>query len=250
MARPEFPAFLSSLFIGFYSERPAAVTLSAAVLSSLLQVYLVMCASQVLMLFCGPIVLFMFTMYDLLFGRVSSPSALKLGLTSVRKVLQMRERLTREIRLYRSLQLLTEEVNDLFASTLGETHGVVTLALICLAYGVLRCEGLLAVMMVYMFCWSFGSYFLLMNKLANINLGSKSLLRCIDSSFRSVYGGNVIAIVTFASAKEAKIVQRELRNMRELRLRGGSSVFYFDKKLILTVVYVVMSQSISLRIMF
>ena len=75
-------------------------------------------------------------------------------------------------------------------------------------------------------------YFLVMNEYAEINRGSKSLLKCLDSCGRSAYGGAPFAVVTIATAREAKIMRRVLKY---LLLKAGSSVFYFDKELVLTV---------------
>ena len=133
MAVPDFPAFVSSLFVATSSAELHAVI--TVVISSLLQVYLITCASQVLILFSGPIILFMFTMCDLLSIKISSFKAAQLGLTSVPKVLQMREKLHKELRVYKCVQLRVDEVNDLFASAFGQVDGVVISNLILWVYG-------------------------------------------------------------------------------------------------------------------
>ena len=61
----------------------------------------------------------------------------------------------------------------------------------------------------------------------------KSLLRCLDSYCRSA---DVVAFgLAGTRSREAKIIRTELRRLKDLRVKG-SSVFYFDKELVVTAV--------------
>ena len=87
-----------------------------------------------------------------------------------------------------------------------------------------------------------------MNNYAKIQIGSNTFLEsfkascfCDGTRVRAGRGG----LLHFSSA----IRKREYRSFRELRIKGGNSAFYFDKKLVLTFIGIILSQSVNLLIM-
>ena len=151
------------------------------------------------------------------------------------------------VRLYRELQLLTDEYNNMLASLHGIMHGMIVSLLILCAYIFVRTEGIMAALAAYVGIWVLPSYCELMNNYAEIQMGSRTFLESLKES-DSVRGSGSWMRTGRAGASVA-IIRRELRSLRDLRIRGGSSAFYFDKQLIPTVIGIILNQSVSLLIM-
>ena len=145
-----------------------------------------------------------------------------------------------------SLQLLTDEYNNLLASFHTILHGtLVSLFTLCV-YIFVRTEGIMAVLAAYIGIWALPSYCQVVNNYANILIGSRRFLGSLKESSSVGSSGNRMR--TGRAGASAAIMRRELRSFRELRIQGGSS-FYFDKKLVLTVIATILQQSVNLLIM-
>ena len=128
-----------------------------------------------------------------------------------------------QLRIYRCLQLLTADFNGSFATFYGMLHGMIIAFVVLCVYGSVRTEGVMAIVQTYAALWSLFAYLQVINNFAVINQRSKALL----NSLGQCCDGN-------------KRMSRQLRSYTELRVKGGSSAFYFDKKLVLTVIGIVL----------
>ena len=79
-----------------------------------------------------------------------------------------------------------------------------------------------------------------MKNYAETNHGSKALLVSLNASW---CGGWRPSRGTSAR------IERQLRSLRELRIKVGSSAFYYDKQLVMTVGDIVLNQAVSLLVM-
>ena len=100
-------------------------------------------------------------------------------------------------------------------------------------YGAVRTDGVMAVGQSYLAVWGFLSYLQLLKRYADINTGSRDLLRSLQVD---------------GSGDYSRIAVRELRSMKELRVKGGSSAFYFDNEAVLTTIHIVLNQAVNLLI--
>ena len=216
IASPRFPAFSSSLVI-WTGEEPLIVSLLFIAASSSFQIYIFTYCYQVVQLLTNLIFLYMFTMNDLLTVKIRSLEAVQLRLRSENglKLEKHWARLRRMIEFYRFLQLLTHEINDLFAAFLGLLHGAMVPFLVLCCYGCLRTEGMIAAILTYVAFIASLAYLTWMNEFAAINLGSKSLLRSLNSYCRSADG--IAFGLTTIRSREAKMIWGELKSLKDLR---------------------------------
>ena len=109
----------------------------------------------------------------------------------------------------------------------------------------------IALVQAYFGAWLLTSYLQVIKSYSEIYRGSKALLvslsaRCADKNVGSS-GGSSVAFGIGAGSHV--IIARELKSLTELRIRAGSSVFYFDKQLVLTVIQIVVSQTVGLLLL-
>ena len=159
--------------------------------------------------------------------------------------------LRRELSLYRCLQLLVDEYNGLFDSFQLLIHAASIIVTVLCVFGSLRTEGVIALVQAYFGAWLLTSYLQVIKSYSEIYRGSKALLvslsaRCADKNVGSS-GGSSVAFGIGAGSHV--IIARELKSLTELRIRAGSSVFYFDKQLVLTVIQIVVSQTVGLLLL-
>ena len=222
MARPHSPEFMSSLLV----HRPEHIRTLSIIASTTLQAYLLMCCSHVIPLICGPVALFMFSMSDFVQIQVAMQQ-------------QKPPRLRRSLKFYRCLQLHTNNFNRLFAAFNAMLHGIVIIFVIFCVYGALRMEGILAVALAYLGFWALVTYIVVATSYAEIHRRSVKLLRSIRRAMNGRTGRRT----------EGGGIALEIRSIRELCIVGGSA-YYFDKTLVLTIVEVVLVQSVNLLIMY
>ena len=158
-------------------------------------------------------------------------------------------RLQTELDTYRCVQLLMDEFNGLFGKLqTASRFTVISFVLFCV-YGFFRTEGLMAIVQAYLGLWLFLSWLTAMNIYAEINHESKDLLR----SFRTLCSSKInkpegsLERNTSSSRKRFMGVNRELKSLKELRIIASN--FYFDKQLVLTVIGIVLDNSVSLLLL-
>ena len=238
VVRPSSPEFFSSLFLSSVQQEGESIWLRAMVtlMSSTFQVYVLICYVQVLEPIFGPILLFMFTLSDITGGQKQC----KLGACSNRlEAIQ-----NAGIKLYRELQLLTDEYNNLLALFHAVQHGILVTFLTLCVYIFVRTEGIMAALAAYMGIWLLPCYCEIINNYAEIQIGSRTFLESLQETVP--VRRSRIWIRTGRAGSVAAIIRGELRSLRELHIKGGSSAFYFDKQLVLTVIHIIVNQSISL----
>ena len=113
-------------------------------------------------------------------------------------------------------------------------------------YIFVRTEGIVAIFAAYMGIWGLPAYCEMMNNFADILTGARIFLESLKESRSVRSSGNWIR--TGRAGANAAIKRRELRSLRELRIKVGSS-FYFDKKLVLALIAIILQQSVNLLIM-
>ena len=156
----------------------------------------------------------------------------------------------RRLSLFRRLQVLTDEFNKLFNSFHLEIH-VVLIAIVSLrVYGSVRTEGLLAFVQTYMGSWMLVLHLQLCNSYGVINHGSEMFFRAIWASC----AGSCTLLVTgsfeTSGISSVRAIRRQLRSVRVLCITEGSSTFRYDKRLVLTVVQIVLSQAVTLLLLY
>ena len=251
IANPSSPEFLSSLFLLPDGDRLLGWVLPV-VMSSTFQAYILVCLVQVVQLIFGPIALFIFTMSDIVGGQQRG----KIGKVDADE--------EAEVRLYRELQLLTDEYNNLLAAYHMNLHGL-TVALVTLCFYLsVRSEEIVAVVALYVAIWLLATYCEMMNNYAEIQSGSNKFLESLEAScylddsrnwvrtsatvlwetvhWRRCFG----CLRRTRSGARAAVLSRQIRSLRELHIRAGSSAFYFDKQLVLTAISVILDQSVNL----
>ena len=143
--------------------------------------------------------------------------------------------LENKISWYRRLQLLADNFNDLFAFYHGMSHGLMTAFTVMCVYGFVRNGGLMAALPAYLDIWCFLPHFQFMNNFAEIHRGSRAVLLSLRMYWHSRVG-----------RRNAFKIGKELRSLKELRIKGGSSAFNYDKQLVVTVIDAILKQSVSL----
>ena len=151
--------------------------------------------------------------------------------------------LEREVRFYRKVQLLTDNFSNLFSHYHLALHLLMITFVVMSVLGSVRTGGFIAIVQAYLGFWVFLTYWQVMNRYADINLGSNILLRCLRDYCSVASHSNLRDL---RKARQVTAVRRDLRSMKGLRIQGGSSAFYFDKQLVLTAVGIVFGQSLNL----
>ena len=153
------------------------------------------------------------------------------------------------VRLYRELRLLTDEYNNLLASFHGIFHGLAVTLTTLSVYLFVRSEGMMAALAAYLVMWSIPNYCELMNNYAEIQRGSKTFLESLKAScFVDGSGSPVRTRCGTSRVVGTAIFRRELESFRELRIKRGVSAVYYDTQLVLTMIGIVMNQSLNLLI--
>ena len=98
-----------------------------------------MCVVQITQLLFGIVLFFMFTMSDMVGGQQRQGTKGGVGANHEARV-----------RLYRELQLLTDEYNNLLASLHGITHGLIASLVTLCVYILVRTEGMMAAVASYL----------------------------------------------------------------------------------------------------
>ena len=242
IARPNSPEFLSSVVGQRNAETPMIVFIMVMLLSSIFQMHLLTCFAQVGQLLVGPMFIFMFTMPETFERTVGSRSSGNSRVPSCE--IGSSIRLRRELRCYRRLRLLTDEFNGVFAAFYGAYHYIMMSLIVLCVYGFVRTTGAMAIVQAYVAIWCFFAYGSVVSAHAQINRGSKLWLKSLRARYfhgRAVSGGR-------RCASKGIVVVRELRSLKELRIKGGSSAFYYNKCLILTTTGAIFRQSVKLLI--
>lgn len=236
LALPTSPQFLSSVVL--HKDTNLYVQIIVTLVSSTFQAYLLMVYAQAATLCLGTVMLFTFTM--------SSIAGNSNGATSNDNrpgVTYERIGLGPEISRYRCLQLITEEFNGLFQTFHLITHAAAIAFTVICVFGSMRTEGIMAAVQAYVGAWILLSYLQLINGYGIIHSGSRAFLRTCRAASSDGFTINAGGRAAY------KIARRELKSLRELRIKAGGSTFYFDKHLVLTVVGVVVSQTVSLLLL-
>ena len=142
--------------------------------------------------------------------------------------------------LLRCLKAQTNGFNDVTATLNGIVHANIIAIVVMYVYGALRTEGFVAVLSAYFGSVTFIAYCMLTRSYGEINEVSKTLIRAakVEASVLRLAGERA----------SSKFVQLEMKSMRELRIMAGST-FYYDKALVLTVIAIIISQSVNLLIL-
>ena len=130
--------------------------------------------------------------------------------------------------------------NDVTASVNGVLHANVIALVIMQVYGAVRMEGILALLLAYMGAVQFTTYGMLARSYGEVNAMSKALLEAV----RRTTTADPVNVWGRVDA----IIQRQIRSMPKLCVKGGSS-FYYDKPLLLTMLDVILAQSVGLLMM-
>ena len=109
-----------------------------------------------------------------------------------------------------------------------------------LVYGTVRMEGILALASGLWASGSFVGYGMLVHSYAENYEASRALLKHIKRT--------VSAETTAGRAGFSKIVDREIKSMKHLCIMAGST-FYYDKTLLLTMMDILVGQSVNLLLM-
>ena len=232
--RPSSPQFLSSLSLP--NGGNVLILATVTLFSSAFQAYLLACCVQITQLIWGPMLLFMFTMSDIAGGQ-------KRGTRG-----DVDGNQQEKVSLYRELQLLTDEYNNLLAPFHAMLHGTAVALITLDVYLFVRTEGMHAALGAYLAIWSLLTYCELMNNYAEIQRGSTTFMESLRVSCYAGVNGNRTARGGWVNPS-AEVRKKELRSFRELRIKGGSSGFYFDKQLILTFLGIILDQCVNLLIM-
>ena len=248
--RPNSPEFLSSVVIRKVEIATANMSIMIAMLSAVVQLYLLTCFTQTAQLLVGPVYIFMFTMPDFLrnFPPVPYGSTLKRRRDTLLSTPSFGTNpgngLRVQLGFYRCLQLLTNEFSDLYAKLHGFLHLImITLVGVCL-YGSVRTTGVMAVVQAYLGLWWLLGYGMAIDAYAGIHKRSIVWLRSLRAQCLKLQRSR-----HRQGSSSVRIIDRELRSLQELRITGGSSTFYFDKGLILTTIGIIMNQASNLLIM-
>ena len=201
VSRPSSPEFLSSLFLSKVQDEGGSISLRATVtlMSSTFQLYILICFVQIMQLMFGPILFFMFTMSDIAGfqqqGKMSAGSN------------RLEANQNGGVRLYRELQLLTDEYNNMLASFHTIPHGMVVSLFTLCVYIFVRTEGIMAALAAYIGIWGLPSYCQIMNNYANILIGCRRLLESLKESGSVGSSGNRVR--TVRAGASAAIIRRE-----------------------------------------
>ena len=147
-----------------------------------------------------------------------------------------------QVRAYRHLQLLMEEFSGLFAGFLLINHALVIVLVVLSVNGSVQADGTMAAGQILFAAWLLACYLKVVDTYAGVNNGSKALLVTSLACTKSSDRGLAVAY----REQTTMILKRELRSLRELRIKGGRSTFYFDKQLVLTVIGIVLNESVNL----
>ena len=144
------------------------------------------------------------------------------------------------IQLVRRLTIQTNGFNDVTAALNAILHAAcVSLMIMCVS-GAVRMGGILAVGAAYLAFADLVGYGTLAESYAEINEASEALLEDVRRTVSIQMEANRGAF--------NRAFNREIRCMRKLRVTAGST-FYYDRPLLLTIVAIVLSQSVNLLIM-
>ena len=145
------------------------------------------------------------------------------------------------VRIYQCCELHAHHFNKVFAPLNAHLHTIAILVVICSVYASFRLERLFAAIAAYWMFVALYSYLSAANSFAEINRQSALLLQVMRSS-DAKHNRSSLKI-------DRKIDERRLKSLRELRISAGS-VFYYDKALVLTIVEIILVQSVNLLVMY
>lgn len=149
-----------------------------------------------------------------------------------------RARLERGMSRYCCLQLLADDFNDLFALYHGMYHGFMIAFIVMCVFWCVRTSGFMAALLAYLGLWSFLTQFQFMNSYAEVNRGSQDVLLKLRACWHSRGGRR--------GSRRTLLIGMKLSSLKELRIKGGTSAFYFDKQLVVTTMDVILTQSVGL----
>ena len=107
-------------------------------------------------------------------------------------------------------------------------------------YGFVRTAGLMAALPAYLGVWCLVTYYQFMNNYAEVHSGSKGVLLSLRACSYGRGGGGR------SGDRRALSIGRELRSLKELRIKVGAAAFHYDKQLVVTVMDLILKQSVSL----
>ena len=107
------------------------------------------------------------------------------------------------------------------------------------AYAAVRATGIVAFLSAYLGVLAFVAYFLLASGYGQINRRSKALLKAVRIT---------ASAHQMARSGQGKAVNREIRYMNDLRIKVGTA-FYYDNALVLTIVEIILVQSVNMLLM-
>ena len=141
----------------------------------------------------------------------------------------------RVVKLHRVAQLHVECFNILYAPMNAALHVFIIACVIVSVYGCVRIEGWFAFALGYIATFCLLLYLFICRSYADINWRSKTVLQSLRVMVSGIQKGRL----------SCKAVDREQRSMTELRVRPGTA-FYYDRALVLTVLQVIVTQSVSM----
>ena len=148
-----------------------------------------------------------------------------------------------DVRMYHCCELHAKKFNQVFAPLNGFLHTLFISVIVGSVYAALRLERLFAALAAYWAFISLSSYLSVANSFAAINRESALLLQTLRSVGTNSSGSNQVAPIQW------KKCQRKMKSLQELRISGGS-VFYYDKTLVLTIIEIILSQSVNLLVLY
>ena len=146
----------------------------------------------------------------------------------------------RLLRLFRALNLLTEDYSRVFAIVYGGAH----LCMMCIslfsAYGAIRLEGALSISLGWIGANITVFLAILISQFGRINHSSQLALKAMRKRQE--------ALRSMGNQAESKSLRMEIRSLRDLCIRVGSTFFY-DKILLLTTSQIIIQNIANLLLL-
>ena len=143
------------------------------------------------------------------------------------------------LRHYKRLRVHANGFNEVTAGFNGILHANIVTLIVMFAYAAVRAKGIVAFLSAYLGVVGFVAYVLLASGYGQINRRSKALLKAVRVT---------ASADRMARRGQGKAVNREIRCMNDLRIKAGTT-FYYDNALVLTIVEIILVQSVNMLLM-
>ena len=144
------------------------------------------------------------------------------------------------IRTFSSLDLLTKEFSEAFVFAYGNYHLSLVSLIMFSCYGSIRFQGILRLGFAWISINSLVNILILVSALATVNFKSKGTMETLRQG--------VTKLEAKATGTDRRLIRKEMRNLRDLRVRMGS-LFHYDKCLVLTTLGILLNGSASVLLL-